>query len=204
MAFYSRVIFPRLCDLLLDRPVVAKLRRALLAHAHGNILEIGFGTGLNLPCYPAHVRTICTVDPNPGMHALAKRRIRRSQVMVEHHQLSSEQLPFKDATFDCVVSTFTVCSIENPRQALAEVHRVLKAGGCLLFIEHGLSPELAIQKWQHRLDGLEQRFADGCHLNRNMPELIRASGFASVKTDAFYLKGLPKTHGYLYRGIATK
>lgn len=204
MRVYSQFVFPRLCDLLLDRPLIAKLRRELLAHAGGDILEIGFGTGLNVPCYPAEVSRITTVDPNPGMHALAQRRVRRSRMRVAHHVLKSESLPFGDATFDCVVSTFTLCSIDNPQQALAQIHRVLKLGGRFLFLEHGLSPEPGIQKWQHRLDWLERRLADGCRLNRNMRELIRASGFAAVVVDEFYLEGVPRTHGYLYRGLATK
>src|ERR1041384_5135237 len=110
MSFYSQVIFPRLCDFLLKTPFVAKHRRELLAHADGNILEIGFGTGLNLPHFPAHVRTLTTVDPNAGMHRLAQNRIRKTGIQVDQRLLSSERLPFEDNSFDCVVSTFTLCS----------------------------------------------------------------------------------------------
>src|SRR6266480_4443649 len=121
VSFYSQVIFPVLCDLVLNRPFVAKHRRELLTHAGGAILEIGFGTGLNLPHYPSHVHSITTVDPNPGMLRRAERRIAGSGIAVDRRILSSERLPFEDCVFDCVVSTFTLCSIEKVTQALAEV-----------------------------------------------------------------------------------
>jgi ubiquinone/menaquinone biosynthesis C-methylase UbiE len=202
--FYSQVIVPLLCDFGLDRPSVAKHRRELLAHASGNILEIGFGTGLNLPCYPKQVQKITTVDPNVGMYRRARRRIKQAGIEVDQRVLSSERLPFEDRTFDCVVSTFTLCSIEDVRQAVAEVYRALKPGGKFLFLEHGLSPEPNIQKWQHRLNWLQMRLADGCHLNRNMKELVAVQPFSSVEVEEYYLEGMPKTHGYIYRGRAMK
>ena len=204
MGFYSQVIFPWLCDFALDQPFVARYRRELLAHAGGTILEIGFGTGLNLPCYPPDVRKLTTVDPNAAMHRRARKRIKQADIEVDRRVLGGERLPFEDGTFDCVVSTFTLCSIEEVAQAVREVYRVLKAGGRFLFLEHGLSPDSNVQKWQHRLNWLQTRLADGCHLNRDMPALVRAQPFASVTTDAFYLEKTPKTHGYLYRGVATK
>src|SRR5207302_2359277 len=129
----------------------------LLTHANGDILEIGFGTGLNLPHYPPHVRKLTTVDPNVGMYRKARRRIKRAGVEVDQRVLGGERLPFEDRTFDCVVSTFTLCSIEGVAQALQEVYRGLKAGGKFLFLEHGLSPPLNVQKWQHRLNWLQMR-----------------------------------------------
>ena len=204
MGFYSRIVFPRLCDLFLGRPFVAKLRRQLLADAQGSILEIGFGTGLNLPCYPNQVRRITTVDPNPGMHQLAQRRIRRTGIVVDHRQLSGERLPFDDGAFDCVVSTFTLCSIDKVDQALREVRRVLKPGGRFLFLEHGLCPEPNVQRWQLRLNWLEQKLADGCRLDRNIAALVNAAGFGTTNVEQFHLEGVPRTHGYLYRGAATR
>jgi ubiquinone/menaquinone biosynthesis C-methylase UbiE len=204
VGFYSQRIVPFLCDFGLDRPSVAGLRQGLLSHAGGEILEIGFGTGLNLAHYPEHVKKITTVDPNVGMQRRAQRRVKRAQLEVDQRILGSERLPFEDRTFDCIVSTFTLCSIEDVRQALAEINRVLKPGGKFLFLEHGLSPEPGIQKWQHRLNWLQMRLTDGCHLDRNMKELIAAQPFGSVKDEQFYLEKVPKTHGYLYTGIATK
>jgi ubiquinone/menaquinone biosynthesis C-methylase UbiE len=202
--FYSRVIFPRLCDLFLNRPAVAKHRRRLLAAACGDVLEIGFGTGLNLPHYPSQVRRITAVDPNAGMHRLAQRRVRRSKLPVDQQVHSGERLPFEDDRFDCSVSTFTLCSIANVSQALAEVYRVLRPGGMFLFLEHGLSPEPKVQAWQRRLGWLEMRLADGCRLDRNIRELVAACPFSSVQVEEFYLEWTPRTHGYLYRGAARK
>jgi ubiquinone/menaquinone biosynthesis C-methylase UbiE len=204
VGFYSQVVFPHLCDFLLNRPFVAKHRRELLAHAFGHVLEIGFGTGLNLPHYPAQVRRITTVDPNTGMHRLAQQRIRRSKIDVDQRVISSDRLPFEDACFNSAVSTFTLCSIDDVGQALSEVYRVLRPGGKFLFLEHGLSPEPNVQKWQRRLNWLEMRLADGCHLDRKMKELVTSQPFLSVEIEEFCLEKTPKTHGYLYQGIATK
>jgi ubiquinone/menaquinone biosynthesis C-methylase UbiE len=167
-------------------------------------VEIGFGTGLNLPYYPQRVGKLTTVDPNPGMHRLAQKRIKRMAIEVDQRLLSGERLPFEEGTFDCAVSTFTLCSIEGVGQAVAEIHRVLKPGGRFLFLEHGLSPEPRVQKWQRRLNWLQVRLANGCHLERNMKELVAAQPFSSVEVEEFYLERTPKTHGYMYRGTATK
>ena len=204
MGFYTRLVFPRLCDLLLGRRAVSRHRRALLADACGDVLEIGFGTGLNLPFYPPDVRKLTAVDPNPGTHPLARRRIERVGIAVDHRVLGGERLPFADGTFDCVVSTFTLCSIARVDQALSEVYRVLRPGGRFLFFEHGLSPEPAVHKWQRRLNWWEMRIADGCRLDRDVRGLVTAQPFAAVRVDQFYLAGLPRTHGYMTRGAATK
>lgn len=204
MGFYSRVIFPRLCDLGLDRPWVAARRREALERAGGDILEIGFGTGLNLACYPDSVRKITTIDPNVGMHRRARRRVEQSGIEVEQHLLRGDQLPFAQETFDCVVSTFTLCSIENVDSALREAFRVLKPGGRFLFLEHGLAPDPNVQAWQRRLNWLERLLADGCRLDRQIDELVSAQPFSSVKIKAAYLERTPKTHGFLYQGVATK
>jgi ubiquinone/menaquinone biosynthesis C-methylase UbiE len=198
------VIFPRLCDFGLDRPFVAEQRQHSLVSACGNVLEIGFGTGLNLPHYPASVRKLTTIDPNAGMNHRAAQRIKQSKIEVECHPITGERLPFADASFDTVVSTFTLCSIPNVNAALAELYRVLKPGSLFLFLEHGLSPEPSVQKWQRRLNGLQRWFADGCHLDRNICQLIGEQPYSSVVCDEFYLEQAPKTHGFVYRGTATK
>jgi SAM-dependent methyltransferase len=151
MRFFSQVVVPRLCDFLLNKSLLARYRRELLAHAHGDVLEIGFGAGLNLPYYPQRVHKLTAVDPNPGMHRLAQKRIKQRGIEVDQQVLGGERLPFEDSRFDCAVSTFTLCSIEDVAQALREVYRVLKSGGKFLFLEHGLSPEPSVQKWQRRL-----------------------------------------------------
>jgi len=204
MGFYAQVIVPLLCDFGLDQPFVASYRRALLALASGNILEIGFGTGLNLPYYPERVHKLTAVDPNPGMHRLVQKRIKQTGIEVDQQILGGERLLFEDSRFDCAVSTFTLCSIEDVAQALREVYRVLKSGDMFLFLEHGLSPEPSVQRWQRRLNWLQVRLANGCHLDRNIKVLVAAQPFVSVEVEEFYLERTPKTHGYLYRGIATK
>ena len=204
MGFYSQTIFPLLCDFGLNRPFVAKHRRSLLAGASGKILEIGFGTGLNVPHYPPDVRKLTSVDPNVGMHRRAEKRVRQRGMEVDRRIVGGERLPFEDGSFDCVVSTFTLCSINQVAEALREVHRVLNVGGQFLFLEHGLSPEPPVQKWQRRLNWLQKRVAGGCHLDRDIRALVSALPFASMNIDEFYLEKTPRIHGYMYRGVAIK
>ena len=204
MALYRRLIFPLLCDFALNNPVVTRQRTQLLASAGGQVLEIGFGTGLNLSCYPASVRNLTTADPNPGMHRRARRRAEQLGIQVDHRTIAGEQLPFPDGTFDCVVCTFTLCSVIDPAQVLAEAHRVLRPAGRFLFLEHGLSPDPGVQKWQRRLNGLQQLLGDGCHLDRDIKSLVKGTPFGTVELDEFYAEKTPRTHGYLYRGIATR
>jgi ubiquinone/menaquinone biosynthesis C-methylase UbiE len=204
MGWYSRLVFPRLCDFLLDRPSIAGHRSELLAPAAGEVLEIGFGTGLNLPHYPKHVCRITTVDPHRGMHRRAQRRIASAGIPVEQRVLSGEQLPFDDCSFDCAVSTFTLCSIAAVDRTLHELHRVLRPGGRFLFLEHGVSPEPQVQKWQRRLNWLERRLGDGCRLDRDIRALVESAPFAEINVDEFYLERVPRTHGYIYRGTAAR
>jgi ubiquinone/menaquinone biosynthesis C-methylase UbiE len=204
MGLYSRCIFPLLCDFALDQPFVTKHRQELLAGVSGEVLEIGFGTGLNLPHYPEHVRKITAVDPNPGMHRKARKRIKQSGIEVDKRLVGSEKLPFAEETFDFVVSTFTMCSIEHIGQALREIYRVLKPGGTFLFLEHGLCPDPSVQKWQRRLNRLERWIAANCHLDRDIRALVGDRPFRSVAIDEFYLEQTPRTHGYMYQGRAIK
>jgi SAM-dependent methyltransferase len=204
VGLYSRFVFPWLCDTLLGRPFLAKYRRELLATVEGDVLEIGFGTGLNLPHYPPQVRKISAIDPNVGARRRAQRRIQLSGVEVEQRPLDCERLPFGDGSFDCVVSSWTLCSIEDVSQALGEVHRVLRPGGRFLFLEHGLSPDPQVRKWQRRLNWLEYRICGGCRLDRDVRALVTAQPFASVDVDEFSLKQVPRTHGHMYRGVARK
>lgn len=204
MGFYSRVILPFLCDRLLDQPFLADHRRELLSDAGGDILEIGSGTGLNVPQYPKGTRKITAIEPNIGMQRRAQQRIKQAGLDVDQLLVNGERLPFRENMFDCVVSTFTLCSVADARQTLSEVFRVLKPTGRFLFFEHGLSPEPAVQKWQKRLNWLQMRLGGGCRLDRNMKELVTAQPFSSTDIDEFYLEKTPRTHGYIYRGIATK
>ena len=204
MGFYSRVIFPRLYDCSMNKPCWAKYRQAQLASVDGEILEIGVGTGLNLRHYPDHVGKITTVDPNPGMNKRLRRRIQEAGIEVDQRIISSEQLPFDDAAFDCVVSTLTLCSIPDSAQAMVELFRVLKPGGRLLFFEHGISPDEKVAKWQRRMNWLQGRIADGCSLTLDVTELLSTQPFESVEIDNFYVEKTPRTRGYIYHGVATR
>lgn len=204
MGVYSRLILPWLCDLTLRSPNVAKHRQELLVDARGEILEIGFGTGLNLPHYPQVVRKITAVDPNPGMLHRAKSKVQQSGIEVDERLIGGEQLPFDEAAFDCVVSTFTLCSVQDVDQALGEIWRVLKPGGTFLFLEHGLSPDPKVQKWQRRLNRIQRYLAGNCHLDREIKALVTSQSFAGVEVSEFYLEQTPKTHGYIYQGVAKK
>ena len=204
MSFYSRVIFPRFCDWVMSSPEMAKLRGALLADVGGEVLELGFGTGLNLAHYPPGVRQITTSDPNPGMGKLARRRIAGSGINVEQRDAGGEALPFEAERFDCVVCTWTLCSIPEVDRALGEVYRVLRPGGRFLFLEHGLSVDPRVQKWQRRLNPIQRRLGDGCRLDTDVPAVVARQPFADLRVDRFEMEGMPRTHGTMYRGVATR
>lgn len=203
MGFYSQKIFPYLLDWSLSDSTFNQYRQQVLAEVEGEVLEIGFGTGLNLSFYPDEINKIITVDNNPGVHKLAQKRIEKSNVTVDHRILSGENLPMADSTFDSVVSTWTLCSIEKVEQAVKEINRVLKPGGKFFFIEHGLSNEPSIQTWQNRLNPIQNVIADGCNLNRNIRSIVEQQ-FSQVNVEEFYADKTPKFMGYMYQGVAVK
>ena len=188
----------------MSMPALAKHRKDVLEEVSGNILEIGFGTGLNLAHYPSAIKKITTVDVNAGMNILAQKRINQSSIEVENLTLNGENLPMGDESFDSVVSTWTMCSIKNIDQAMREIHRVLRPGGRFFFIEHGLSDDKKVQKWQNRLNPLQKMWADGCHMNRKINEIIEKSKIRVEKLDRFYMEKSPKCLGYFYKGSAVK
>ena len=181
-----------------------KARVSALANVSGDVFEIGFGTGLNLPHYPAGVKKIVTADPNPGMAQLARRQIAESGIEVDLRILNGESLPIEDNSFDSVVCTWTLCSIPNVGQALREIRRIMRPEGRFYFVEHGLADDPGVRKWQDRLTPLQRKIGDGCHFNRNIKELIADQGFRFEKLDNFYMKKAPRVAGYMYQGIAVK
>lgn len=203
MNLYSQFIMPRLQDWSMSDASLSNYRQQVLAQVKGETLEIGFGTGLNLPYYPKHIKKLITVDANPGMNALALKRIQASDIVVEHNVLSGENLPFASQSFDSVVTTWTLCSIANVEQALKEIYRVLKPQGKYFFIEHGLSNNAKVQVWQNRLTPIQKVIADGCHLNRDIKHLVE-NHFSHLTIEQFYSENLPKILGYLYKGVAVK
>jgi len=202
VGFYKRHILPRLIELAMKNKEASRLRAACVPEARGEVLEIGIGSGLNLPFYSPEVRRVHGVDPSAELQRLARKRAVERRADVDFIlQSADEPLPFADATMDSVLMTWTLCSIPNAPKALAEMRRVLKSTGRLIFIEHGRAPDSGVAAWQDRLTPAWRRIGGGCHLNRKIDDLIVAAGFHIEKLSTFYLPGLrPMT--YTYQGVA--
>jgi ubiquinone/menaquinone biosynthesis C-methylase UbiE len=177
MGFYANQVLPRLIDFVLSRPEVSELRAAALADASGEVLEIGFGTGLNLAHYPKSVAKLAALDPATMLPRRVETRIAAATFPVERVQCGGEGLPFDARRFDCVVTTFTLCSIAEVAAALTEIRRVLKHSGSYLFLEHGRSENARVARWQDRLNGIQRLIGGGCNLNRQIDRLVRDAGF---------------------------
>ena len=201
-SWYDRRVLPYLIDFACGLPAVAAQRRSVVPQAAGRVLEIGIGTGLNLPFYePRKVERLVGIDPSVEMHPLALRRSRRAGLPVELRTAAAEQLPLDTASFDCVVCTFTLCSVRDPAAALSEMRRVLRPGGRLLFAEHGLAPDASVARWQHRLEPAWSRLAGGCHLTRDVPLLLRDAGFRAEMERGYFAR--PRFAAYGFWGRAT-
>jgi ubiquinone/menaquinone biosynthesis C-methylase UbiE len=201
LSFYQQHVLPRLFHLAMRQEALLPFRRRVIAAAEGRVLEIGIGSGLNLPLYGANVRTVIGLDPSPELLLMAHDRAAGAPIPVELLEGSAEAMPVADASIDTVVTTWTLCTIANAPRALGEVRRVLRPGGALLFVEHGRAPEPGVARWQDRLDPLWRRIAGGCHLNRKIDNLISASGFRIDTLTNARLPG-PRTHTFLYEGRA--
>jgi SAM-dependent methyltransferase len=205
MGWYAERIFPRLLDRLLGGREVAKERRQALASARGETLEIGFGTGLNLPFYPSPVVRLTVIDPEEMLAGRVQQRIAAVPFPVTQLRLDAQgRLPFDDATFDTVVTTFTLCTIPDLRAALGEIRRVLAPEGQLLFLEHGRSDSPRVASWQDRLNPIQNRIGVGCHLNRPIDDLIREAGFELTHLERSRMGKTPAIFGELYKGVARK
>jgi ubiquinone/menaquinone biosynthesis C-methylase UbiE len=201
MNAYDRYLLPYLIDFACGLPMVQKQRRLLVPQAKGRVLEVGIGTGRNLPFYDrSKVTRLVGVDPGVQMHRLAQKRSQEAGIAVELMALSAEQLPTADASFDTVVCTYTLCSIPDAAQALREMRRVLVPGGQLLFCEHGRAPDEGVRRWQARLQPVWGALAGGCQLGRDIPGLLASAGFA-VQTQSAYLPG-PRPMAFHYWGQA--
>lgn len=203
MGFYERVIFPRLMHWTMRRRDVAEYREWVVPRAEGRVLEIGVGSGLNLPLYGETVSEVVGIDPHETLNRMAKKRIRDARVPVTLLVGSAEDMPLEDASFDSAVMTWTLCSIPDGRRALDEIRRVLKPGGQLLYIEHGKAPDAAVARWQDRITPVWKRCAGGCHLNRPINSMIREQGFTLMDTESGYLEG-PRILSYCSWGWASR
>lgn len=203
MGFYEGQVLPRFIDVALGGSVFAPIRERVASGLEGEVLEVGFGSGRNVPHYPDAVKRVWAVDPALTGRKLAASRVKASPVPVDYVGLDGEQLPLEDGSVDSVLTTWTLCTIPGVEQALGEIHRVLRPGGVLRFVEHGRAPDARLARWQDRLTPLQRRIAGGCHLNRQIDELIAGAGLEVERLDNFFMKG-PKVFGYMFEGQARK
>ncbi|WP_291841670.1 class I SAM-dependent methyltransferase [Maricaulis sp.] len=203
MGFYSERILPNLIACACGTRPILKQRRLMVPEARGRVLEVGMGSGTNLPFYdPQSVTGIVGVEPSAGMRTKARRAIAGQAIPVELIDAPGEALPVEDRSIDTVLLTFTLCTIPDFQLALSEMRRVLKPEGRLVFVEHGLARDAGIARWQHRIEPVWKAIGGGCHLTRPMDKLIAEAGFRIDRLEADYLPGTPKFSGYVYKGLA--
>jgi SAM-dependent methyltransferase len=201
MGLYRQHVLPRIVDKACATKEIAPLRARVTEGLAGRVIEIGFGSGLNLPHLPSAVDRILAVEPSATARRLAARRIAASAFPVDIIGLDGEHLPLDDDSVDAALSTFTLCTIPDAVAALREVRRVLRPSGELHFLEHGLSPDPAVARWQNRLTPIQRRLFGGCHFNRPIDQLLTTAGLDITSLRNYHLRG-PKTPGYMYEGIA--
>lgn len=203
MSFYDEHILPHVINMACGTKPVLKQREKIVPHAEGRILEIGMGSGINIPYYnPDKVEKVWGLEPSEGMRRKAEPRVAAAPFELEWLGLPGEEIPLDDDSADTIVLTYTLCTIPDWRAALEQMRRVLKPGGKLLFSEHGKAPDAAVLAWQNRVNPLWMKMAGGCHLNRDIPKLLREGGFDIKKLDSMYVPSTPKVAGFTYWGYA--
>jgi ubiquinone/menaquinone biosynthesis C-methylase UbiE len=202
MGLYGEHVLPRVVDVMCGLKNAEPLRRRVCAGLEGRVVELGFGSGHNAPFYPEAVERVAAIEPADLGWRLAEKRVRATRVPVERAGLDGQSLPFGDDSFDTALSTWTLCTIPDVAAALSEVRRVLKPGGALHFVEHGLAPDERVRVWQHRLEPLQKRMFGGCHLTRPIVDLLTAAGFTITELDVFYEDSTPKIFGADSLGVA--
>jgi ubiquinone/menaquinone biosynthesis C-methylase UbiE len=203
MGFYQDQVVPRITNVTLNNRECARIRQRVTAGLAGEVLEVGFGSGLNVPYYPAEVKRVRAVDPATAGRKLAARRLAASPVPVEFAGLDGQALPVDSGSVDHVLITWTLCTIPDVETALREMYRVLRPGGELHFAEHGRSPDPGVARWQDRLTPLQRVVCAGCHLNRSIDRLITQAGFRMTRLENYYFPG-PKPFGYTFEGAAAR
>jgi ubiquinone/menaquinone biosynthesis C-methylase UbiE len=201
MGFYSDIILPRLCDLAMRNKQLMPFRERVIGAAEGRVLEVGVGSGRNLPFYRPPVREVLALEPAPRLVTMAQTASRGMRMPVSFMEASAEAIPLDEHSMDTVVTTWTLCSIPQATTALAEMRRVLRPGGRLLFVEHGLSPDAGVRRWQDRLTPVWSRISGGCHLNRPIPIMIKDAGFRVDRIETGFIAG-PKPMTFMYEGSA--
>ncbi|HEY7143096.1 MAG TPA: class I SAM-dependent methyltransferase [Streptosporangiaceae bacterium] len=202
MGWYQRQVLPRIVHVSGSGKAVGRLRRRACAGLAGEVAEIGFGSGLNVPYYPGEVTAVAAIEPADLAWKMAGRRVAASPVPVTRQGLDGQSLPLADDSCDAVLSTFTLCTIPDADAALRELRRVLKPGGSFHFAEHGLAPDEPVRRWQRRLEPVQKQLFGGCHLTRRITGLITGAGFTISDVDVFYLEGTPKFGGAMSMGTA--
>lgn len=203
MGVYREQVVPRLVDRMCGAAGFDRWREHAVDGLSGRVVEVGFGSGLNVPHYPPEVDVVLAVEPALLARRLADRRVRVAPVRVEHVGLDGQDIPLDDASCDAALFTFTLCTVPDPTRALSEVRRVLRPGGAVHFLEHGLSPDPGVAKWQRRLEPVQRRVAVGCHLTRDTSALVQEAGFVMQRNEQSYVRG-PKPWCWLTVGVATK
>jgi SAM-dependent methyltransferase len=203
MGFYGEQVLPRITNVACGRKSTDPLRQRVCERLAGHVVEIGFGSGLNIPFYPNAVTEVAAIEPAEVAWQLAAKRAAASAVPLRRAGLDGQTLPFPDDSFDAALSTWTLCTIPDVAAALRELRRVLKPGGTLHFVEHGLAPDERVERWQHRFEPLQKRVAGGCHLTRPIVDLLSAAGFNVTEVEVFYERGAPKFLSAISLGIAT-
>ena len=204
MNLYERYCLPRLLDFACSMKPIPRQRAKVVPRAHGKVLEIGIGSGLNLEHYDSsRLTSLHGLDPAQEMSRLARKRMRKAGLDVELIHLSAEAIPADVASYDCIVCTYTLCTIPDAVAALGEMRRVLKPDGELLFCEHGLAPDPGVARWQDRLNPIWKPIAGGCNMHRDIPALLEQGGFETRELEQMYLPRTPKVLGYNYWGVAT-
>lgn len=204
MGFYQDQLLPRFQDKMMGRKPFGEARSRVCAGLRGEVVEVGFGTGLNAPYYPKDVTAVLAVEPSSLCMRLAAPRIERSSVPVRLAGPDGQHLDLPSESFDAVLSTWTLCTIPDIAIALEEMRRVLKPGGSFHFVEHGHAPDEKVASWQARVEPLNKRLAGGCHLTRHIPALIEEAGFTVEQLETYYFKGAPRIFGYTFEGHASK